>query len=312
MAVPLNLRLGRAEWPIGLALIALVLIACAVVNLFTKQVATIAGISFTLAFFGVFVTSERIMLRRRGADAVHLDPFQLEARETISTEALRCRPGGVLVPVRNYHTLAPLDWILGQPESVNRDVVVLTVRVLGDGAQDAGGQGDRQIFSEYEQQLFTRVVAIAERHGRTVTLLITPGTNIFDAVAQSAAQLESGLIVVGAAEAIPSERQALLLGQAWDRAAGSAALSTRLAILGKDGRATRFSLGVHTPDLTSADLELIHRTWVKAVEAVGPDIHHRDIVTIALRRLDAELDGPARPAVVQSMRDTIERKDALI
>jgi len=287
-----------------------VLMACAVVNLFTKQVATIAGIGFTLGFFGVFVASERITLRRRRAGAAHLDPFQLEARETISTEALRCRPGGVLVPVRNYNTLAPLDWILGQPESINRDVVVLTVRVLGESGKDAGGQGDHQIFSEYEQQLFTRVVAIAERHGRTVTLLVAPGTNIFDAVAQSAAQLQAGLVVVGESEAIPAARQALLFGQAWDRTAGTTALSTRLAVLGRNGQATRFSLGVHTPELTSADLELIHRTWVKAVQAVGPDIHHRDIVTIALKHLDAEMDGPERDAVVQSMRDAIGRDEA--
>src|SRR5206468_8231460 len=49
--VPLNLKFGNFELPVGLLLIAVVLGACAIVNLFTKEVATIAGIIFTGAFF---------------------------------------------------------------------------------------------------------------------------------------------------------------------------------------------------------------------------------------------------------------------
>ena len=88
----------------------------------------------------------------------------------------------VLVPVRDYNTLAHLDWVLGQPESEKRCIVVLTIRVLGQGRGTPGLDKD-QMFSDYEQTLFTRVVAIAERHGRQVTLLVAPGTNIFDALA---------------------------------------------------------------------------------------------------------------------------------
>ena len=97
----------------------------------------------------------------------------------------------MLVPVRDYNTLAHLDWVLSEHESEDRDVVVLTVRVLGQGGHGTPGLGDDQMFSDYEQKLFTRVVAIAERHGRKVMLLVAPGTNIFDALAQSAVQLRS-------------------------------------------------------------------------------------------------------------------------
>ena len=120
---------------------------------------------------------------------------------------LGCRPGGVLVPVRDYNTLTQLDWVLGQPESDDRDVIVLTVRVLGSGQHGTPGIGEDQMFSDYEQHLFTRVVAVAERHGRKVTLLVAPGTNIFDALAQSAAQLRSGLIVVGESEVMAPARR---------------------------------------------------------------------------------------------------------
>src|SRR5579885_810690 len=57
--VPLNLRIAKIEIPIGLALITLTLFALCVINLFTKQVATISGVAFTLVFFAVFEISEK-------------------------------------------------------------------------------------------------------------------------------------------------------------------------------------------------------------------------------------------------------------
>src|SRR2546430_11377525 len=52
--VPLNLRVGRYELPLGLILILLILLGAAIMNLLTKEVATIGGVTFTTIFFGVF------------------------------------------------------------------------------------------------------------------------------------------------------------------------------------------------------------------------------------------------------------------
>ena len=303
--VPFNPRIGGRELPLGLLCIAFVLVACALVNLFTKEIATIAGMVFTGAFFTMFVISERIVTRRRVGAATHLDHFQLDTGREIGLASLGCREGGVLVPVRDYNTLTQIDWILSQAEAEDRDVVVLTVRVLGQG-RGTPGITDDQIFSDYEQKLFTRVVAIAERHGRTVTLLVTPGTNIFDALAQSAVQLRSGLIVVGESEIMTPEQQAHLLGEAWDRTPHDLDLSTRLLVLGKDGRVKRFSLGAHLPDLSSGDVEHIHRLWVDAVGAVGPRIHHRDIVRAALDSFEVELRSERRETAVMRLRRQLE------
>ena len=298
--VPLNLRIGNVEVPLGLIGIAVVLFACAIVNLFTKEVATIAGVAFTSAFFVMFVVSERITARRRASGSTMLDQFQLTSEKEIGTDALGCRPAGVLVPVRDYNTLAHLDWILGQPESEGRDVVVLTVRVLGQG--QGIGLGHDQMFSDYEQTLFTRVVAIAERHGRTVMLLVAPGANIFDALAQAAVQLRSGFIVVGESEVMAPDEQAHLLGDAWDRTPHDAELTTRLVVLRKDGGVQRFSLGAHLPDLSSDDIDRIHRLWVQSVRAVGPGIHHRDVVTAALGSLEEELQGANRQHALDRLK----------
>jgi hypothetical protein len=306
--VPINPKIGGRELPLGLLGIAVVLFACALVNLFTKQVATIAGVTFTAGFFVVFVVSERITARRRAAGSAMLDQFQLETGEDIGVGVLGCRPGGVLVPVRDYNTLSQLDWILSEPESEHRDVVVLTVRVLGSGQGGAPGLDDTQIFSEYEQHLFTRVVSVAERHGRKVILLVVPGTNVFDAIAQAAVQLKSSLMVVGESEIMTPDRQALLVGEAWDRTPHDAELATRFLVLCKDGGVKRFSLGAHTPDLSGADIERIHKLWLEAVRVVGPEIHHRDIVTAALSGMEDELGSARRERVVDRLRAFVPRR----
>ena len=306
--VPLNVRIGKTEVPLGLIGIAAVLFACAVVNLLTKEIATISGVLFTGAFFAMFVISEKITARRRAAGATMLDQFQLSSEQEVAVETLGCRPGGVLVPVRDYNTLTHLDWVLGQKEAEDRDVVVLTVRLLAQG-QGSSGLGEDQMFSDYEQKLFTRVVAIAERHGRSVSLLVAPGANIFDALAQAAVQLQSGLIVVGESEIMPPEQQAHLLGEAWDRTPHEAELTTRFAVLRKDGGVQRFPLGAHTPDLSSSDLDRIHRLWVEVVKEIGPEVHHRDIVAAALASLERDLtSGQRAEAIVRLKRQTTDLK----
>src|ERR1700733_7304533 len=46
--VPLNFTIAGIEIPLGLALITLVLFSLCIINLFTKQVATLSGIAFTV------------------------------------------------------------------------------------------------------------------------------------------------------------------------------------------------------------------------------------------------------------------------
>jgi amino acid transporter len=94
--VPPNLRIGKYEIPIGLFSVFLVLLSVAVVNLFTKSVATMSGIVFAAAFFIVFSISERQNLRKHALTARQMkDQFQLEHQDTVSRESAAIRPGGV-------------------------------------------------------------------------------------------------------------------------------------------------------------------------------------------------------------------------
>ena len=304
--VPLNLTIGGRELPIGLALITTVLFSAAVINLFTKQMATISGIAFTLMLYAVFVTSERITARRHAAHAgQHPDQFQLLREADVGLDELHARPGCVLVPVRDYNTLNHLDRAVRDTDTEHRDVIVLTIRLLT--GPDAGVMDleREELFTDYEQLLFTRVVAIAERHGRAVKLLVVPSTNIFDAVAQTSIRLQAREIVVGESAKMSPGDQAHLLGEAWDRTPHSADLATRLVVYSLDGRVHTFTMGAHAPELSLEDVEHIHRLWLEAVKTVGPNIHHRDIVTVALGSLENELQGQKRGEAVERLRQRV-------
>jgi amino acid transporter len=300
--VPLNLRIGGREVPLGLMIIAVFLFTAAVINLFTKQTATISGLMFTGAFFAVFLVSERITARQREAQQGKLDQFQLNPQAEVDIESLGAKSNAVLVPVRDYNTLAQLDWAV-EHTPVDRDVVVLTIRLLrGPSGGGAELEAD-ELFTDYEQHLFTRVVAIAERHGRNVKLLVLPATNIFDAVAQTAVRLAVGEIVVGESAHMTPGDQAHDMGAAWDRTPRDHAIVTQFVIHHADGRISRFTLGAHAPQLTAEDIERIHRIWIDAVRSVGPSIHHRDVVVAALDSLEYELHT-GRDRAVERLRRT--------
>ncbi|HSQ20985.1 MAG TPA: APC family permease, partial [Blastocatellia bacterium] len=215
--VPGNIRIGRIEIPIGLVTISLILVAIALTNLLTKQVATISGILFTASLFVIFTISERINQRKLDLTISKLDQFQLQHNETIDLQAVGARPGNVLVGVRDYNTLVHLERVLETTNTDDQDIVVLTTRLL---AGPGGGERelpDETLFTEYEQRLFTRVVALAEKHGKPVELVIVPATNVFDAVAQTAMRLDSAVLVAGLSAKMTAQDQARELGRAWER-----------------------------------------------------------------------------------------------
>ena len=116
------------EIPIGLSLVALVLISVAIMNLFTKQVATISGVTFTTVLYLSFLISERVTRSRKLGKNKELERFLLDNRSTISAEEINVRPGAILVAVRDYRSLHPFHKILEKTNVKHQDIVALTVR----------------------------------------------------------------------------------------------------------------------------------------------------------------------------------------
>jgi amino acid transporter len=295
--VPVNLKIGKVELPIGLAAITLALLSVAVVNLFTKQVATIAGASFTVLVYIAFLLSERETKRRREAEhqGGHvLDQFQLLPAPDVGLAEVSARPGGVLVPVRDPNTLAHLKWVLDRTDTEKQDIVVMTVRLLRGPDTGYRDFASERVFKDYEQGLFTRVVSVAERQGRPVKLLVVPSSNVADAIAQAAVSLQSSDIVVGESATLAGAQMAHRLGEAWDRIEKSRQVRSRLVMYKLTGEMETFLLGPHAPPLSPEDLELIHRLWLDAVNRYGLDVHHRDVVRAALEQMERDLAGPGR------------------
>ncbi len=154
---PFNLRIGGVEIPVGLGLTTLILGFVAIANLFSKQIATIYGVAFTLVLFIVFTISERVNERKRRLqhlDKKPLEEFNLEHQPQVNATSLHARPGCVLVAVRDYHNMEHLRKVLQKTNLRRHDIVVMTVRTISTGAGEYD-LSDDQIFSDYERELFS-------------------------------------------------------------------------------------------------------------------------------------------------------------
>src|SRR5205823_7060766 len=113
--VPLNFRIRGVEIPFGLILIFLVLLTTAILNFFTKEVATVSGLVFTAAFLCVFVLSERYHEKRRGKDHRHLEQFNEQTTEDVTAERLGLtKQYRKLVAIRSTQNLFMLEKALAE------------------------------------------------------------------------------------------------------------------------------------------------------------------------------------------------------
>src|SRR5215831_7608819 len=302
--VPPNITIAGHEIPIGLASVLLVLSATALVNLFTKSVATIAGVSFAVVFFVIFTASEHLNRKKFAlAQQQMKDHFQLLQRDTVERDSLGIRPGNVLVPVRDYNTLAHLRWVLERFDTREHDVVVMSARVSHFGAA-AYDLATEQIFSDYEQTLFTRAVAVAESFGKRVSLLVVPAGDVWSAIVQTANNLESSAVVAGLSSKMSAQEQAFELGRAWENL-GEPKRQFVLQIVRPDGKVDTFRIGPHTPTMMNEDVLLLHRLWLNITREPGlENVHHHEILTEALTRFAHDYGARDRDDILKELRRT--------
>ena len=303
--VPLNFMIGKTEIPVGLALITLTLTALCLVNLFTKEVATISGIAFTIIFFAVFEISEKITRKRASAHA-ELDQFNIEAGDDLTPRALGVRPGSVLVMVRNYNALYNLGATLDRVDARKQDVVALHLRFLGRADAGEYELEPEQLFSSEEQTLFTRALALAEKKGKTIHLAVAGATEKWDAILRSAQSLQSAVVVLGVSPNRPVTEEARVAGLAWERLADPKPQLT-LVIYSPGGSEHIFYLGPHAPHLTPKEIDLLHGIWLQLSNDVAPEeIHHHDVIHFALEELKQEMNDYQRDGVVNRLRQHLQ------
>ncbi len=194
--VPFNFYIRGVQIPVGLSLITLVLFLIAIVNLFTKPIATMAGGAFSILLYIVFTISER-RGRRGGAAHVEMDQFNLELESELTPEAVGARPGNILVPISNHFNLYHLGNVLDRVKPGRRDVVVLHVRLLRRAASGENELDADQLFGSIEQHLFSQALSMSEKRGKSIRLAVVASNEIWDGILRAATSLESSTIVLG-------------------------------------------------------------------------------------------------------------------
>jgi amino acid transporter len=298
--VPLNIHVAGKEWPVGLFVTTLVLFFVALANLFSKKIATVYGIGFTVVLFVLFTVSEQINTRRRKEKKSGLEEFNLDMRPEIAATTIHARPGCVLVAVRDYNRMSHLEMVLEKTNLRRHDIVVMTVRPVSAGAGEYE-LGQNQLFSDYEQELFTRVVSVAEKQGKTVDLVVVPGVDPFDAMVQTAQRLQASRLVTGVSSRMDSEELARRIGQAWERLP-EPRHAFSLEVISPDRPSIYVNLGPHPPRLWPEDLDRLHELWLRLSEGhFGHKLHHRDVVGVALRRLQKDLESERRTEAIEDL-----------
>ncbi len=203
--VPFNIRVGNVELPIGLSVVFLILLFTALLNVFTKEAATIGGSAFTAVFLAVFMTSEYVHEKRRGKAAhQHLEQFNQQTSDVVAPVVLGLNlPYRKLVAIRSTQNLFMLEKTLAETDPETTDVVVMTAQVAIRG--DISTQGPD--LDQYNRTLMTAVVDRSEKAGKQVHPLIIRTNNPLYAVVHTAMDINAQELVLGASNAYMADEQ---------------------------------------------------------------------------------------------------------
>jgi amino acid transporter len=308
--VPGNFHFRGIEVPVGLFAISLVLFSTAVVNLFTKQLATIAGVAFSVAFFVVFTVSERITARQHAHAESGLDQFNIAQNTELSAEAMEVRPGNVEVAVRDPRNLYYLRQVLANTDTTKTDVVVMTSRVYHREHSFSGSEvvDTSEVFKKYEQELFSAVVSVAEKEGKHVSLLVVPTNDVFESIVATAQRLHSSTIVCGLSNKLTADEQGKLTGDAWERLPEPRP-RLKLVVVEPNGTKHEYLLGPHTPRMRQEDVDMLHKLWKEVTsDPRYRELHHYHVLNVALQEMTERMhNGAYREDVLKEILEEMRR-----
>jgi hypothetical protein len=199
-------------------LILLALFSLALINLFTKPIATQWGIAFSVGFFILFMVSERSYRKRIKKEelAAHGVEFHekvnLELEESLNPKICRLsKPRSILVTARDPTNLYHVNKVLEEFDPDTTDCIVMTAKV----AKPYEIEGDfSQLYPE-EQSLLTHIVNLAEKAGKKVIPILVPARDPYYAIGKVAHDLGVDEVVMGLSGKMSVEHQMEMLAISW-------------------------------------------------------------------------------------------------
>jgi len=236
--VPFNIKVGNVYFPIGLSLIFLTLLITAVLNFFTKEVATIGGTAFTVVFVMAFIISEHYHEKKRKASGIggkhhqHIEQFNQATTPEITPAGLGLKkPYHKLVSIRSVQNLFMLEKALAETDPATTDMVVMTAKMAPTGEALAGDVAD---LDAYDQKLMTAVVDKAEKAGKQVKPLIVPTNNPLHAVLKTAMDLQAQELIMGASNKYTVDEQLEQIAFYWINLHGGNTAPLTVRILSRE------------------------------------------------------------------------------
>jgi amino acid transporter len=311
--VPGNIRIRGVEIPVGVVLISVILFSTAIVNLLTKQLATIAGVTFSVVFFVVFTISERKTAREHAAGESELEQFNIATDRELSAETMQVRPGNILVAVRDPRNLYYLRQVLAKTDTTKTDVVVMTARVYHREHSFSGSEvvDTSEVFEKYEQELFTAVVNAAEKEGKHVSLLVVPTNDVFESIVATAQRLHSSVALCGLSNKLTADEQGKLTGDAWERLPEPRP-RLRLVVAEPNGTKHEYLLGPHLPRMRQEDVDLLHSLWKEVTtDPRYRELHHYHVLNVALQEMAERMhNGAYHDGVMKEIFEEMRRRSA--
>ena len=215
----------------------------------------------------------------------------------------------MLVTVRDPNNLYYLRNVLSRTETTKQDVVVMTAR-LYQGPAFSGNRyyEAKDVFDDYEQKLFTKVVATAEKEGKPVSLLVVPGKNVFESIMVTASHLQAAKVVSGLSNKLTADLQAKNAGDAWEQLPEPRPRLT-MEIISPDGAIHSYALGPHEPRLRPEDIDLLHKIWLDIThDPHFAALHHYDVLALALEELRRELKSGRRPELLNMLERELRER----
>jgi amino acid transporter len=239
--VPFNFKIFNVQIPMGLMIIFSALFIVAITNLFTKPIATVSGLAFTLFFFIVFIISEfvnhrKLKIEKNKIVVDHfsedsLEHFNLENQEVITPESIDSELSDrILIAVRDPNNLVHFTKVLNETDTEKTDIIIFIGRVFKDYHNTLVNEE----LNHDERELFSKVVFIAEKIGKPVIPLIVPTNNAFYSIVNVANALNVREIVLGKSEKFSTDIQMEQIAILWGTIHSSELEKITLRIISQD------------------------------------------------------------------------------